>query len=375
MGRKLQELESLRGFAAVYVFLHHLGLAPDAGFGRLLHFGQEAVILFFLLSGFVIYYATSSSNRERVPVSTYLIHRTRRIFPLLLVALAAAYFATALNAGGLPDPRWRNLLENLLMTQDVARLKRGVFADTYYGDTALWSLSYEWWFYMLFIPLELLRPIGIRLRIGIVVAVAIGGVVTYQWHPNQASLFAGYFIIWWLGVEAAREYRERATVTLDRQWLMYGGLLLCALFWTLPVILDIVAGVHLSPGLDPVLQARHFLAAEVIVGIAFLWRHAGLRCFRYTLGPFRVLAPISYSIYLLHIPVLVALDHWRFTSPILRAITAFLILVPVGYLLEVKLQRAINRWSDRMMDRHSGRTLRLVDAAPRGQAPLEYPRG
>jgi len=358
--RKLPELESLRGFAAVYVFLHHVSLAPDAGFGRLLRFGQEAVVLFFLLSGFVIYYATSSPARDRVPVGTYLIHRTRRIFPLLLVALAAAYLATALNAGGFPDPRWRNLLENLLMTQDVARLKRGVFADTYYGDTPLWSLSYEWWFYMLFIPLELLRPIGIRVRIGIVVAVAIGGVITYQLRPNQASLFAGYFIIWWLGVEAAREYRERAKVTLERQRLLYVGFLLCTFLWVLPVVLDIAAGVHLSLGMDPVLQARHFIAAAVIVGITFLWRHAGLRGFRHTLGPFRVFAPISYSIYLLHMPVLVALDHWRLPNPILRAMTAFLILVPVCYLLEVKLQRAVNRWSDRLMDRQTGYRVTLT---------------
>jgi peptidoglycan/LPS O-acetylase OafA/YrhL len=50
---KLERLEALRGVAAVYVLLHHIiraRLGIEKGLlGLLFGFGQEAVILFFLL--------------------------------------------------------------------------------------------------------------------------------------------------------------------------------------------------------------------------------------------------------------------------------------------------------------------------------------
>src|SRR5438046_3553741 len=110
----------------MYVFLHHAIRAPEAGIGSLLQFGQEAVILFFLLSGFVIYYACRSPNRGPMRVRTYLLHRTRRIFPLLVISLVATYLSASIAAGHAVDPMWRNFLQNILMTQDVSALKRGV---------------------------------------------------------------------------------------------------------------------------------------------------------------------------------------------------------------------------------------------------------
>ncbi len=55
MGR-LMKLESIRGFAAAYVVAHHSAIAYGGKPPLLLGFGQEAVILFFLLSGFVIHH-------------------------------------------------------------------------------------------------------------------------------------------------------------------------------------------------------------------------------------------------------------------------------------------------------------------------------
>jgi peptidoglycan/LPS O-acetylase OafA/YrhL len=344
---KLQELDSLRGFAAAYVFVHHAHLASRVGLGSLLYFGQEAVTLFFLLSGFVIFYASvGPTNQDRVSVRMYLVRRVRRIYPLLLVSLAVTYIGASIAAGRAADPMWSNLLQNVFMTQDVAALKRGVWADTYYGNSPLWSLSYEWWFYMLFIPLELICPIQSELKPKIVTALAVLGFCTYQLHPNQASLFAGYFVIWWVGVEAAREYREHSTVTIARQKSAFGGLFLCAVLWTLPVVGAFYGGAHPTFGADPVLQARHFIAASMIVGVGLVWRGVRMRGFRYTFGPFRVLAPISYSLYLLHVPVLAGLERMGFADPKLRAVVAALVLVPVCYLLEVRLQRIINRWTN-----------------------------
>jgi peptidoglycan/LPS O-acetylase OafA/YrhL len=355
--QKLKELESLRGFAAAYVFIHHARPAENVGVGSLLYFGQEAVILFFLLSGFVIYYATSSPNHGPLSIRDYLIHRTRRIYPLLIISLMAAYISASIAAGTMVPVMWPNLMQNIFMMQDVSALKRGVWADTYYGNSPLWSLSYEWWFYLLFIPLELLRPFRAQAKLRAVAILSIVGFCTYQLHPNPISLFASYFIIWWVGVEMAREYRTHAAVTFTRQKAVVATLIGCAFLWAMPILSGYFGGERLRFGIDPVLQTRHFFAAGAIVVTGLIWRWARLRGFRYTLGPFRILAPISYSLYLLHVPVLAALEHWGMADPIVRAISAAILLIPICYLLEVRLQRIINRWTDAMTSLNAGKPI------------------
>ena len=72
--KKLTKLEAIRGFASVYVVLHHVfgkGLIiAGKDFSFLFRFGQESVILFFLLSGFVIQYY-SAFRKTKVFVHFY----------------------------------------------------------------------------------------------------------------------------------------------------------------------------------------------------------------------------------------------------------------------------------------------------------------
>ena len=56
---KILELEALRAIASLYVFFGHalLGLnvlEKSSSYALILRFGQEAVMIFFILSGFVI---------------------------------------------------------------------------------------------------------------------------------------------------------------------------------------------------------------------------------------------------------------------------------------------------------------------------------
>ena len=69
---RLERLEALRGFAALYVVFFHilpqkiylLGL----DIGALFRFGPEAVIVFFVLSGFVIKYTYEKSKDKSFKV-------------------------------------------------------------------------------------------------------------------------------------------------------------------------------------------------------------------------------------------------------------------------------------------------------------------
>jgi peptidoglycan/LPS O-acetylase OafA/YrhL len=345
MKKYLYQLESLRGFAAIYVFLHHAHVSPNSGLGALFYLGQEVVVLFFLLSGFVIHFSMHTEPSRRISVPVYVLHRARRIYPILLFALIASYISACIRVGSLVDIDLHNLTMNILMFQDLSALKRGVWADTYYNNSPLWSLSYEWWFYMLFIPLGLTRTFGVSWQRAIVGIVSISGFFTYQLAPNPVSLFASYFAIWWAGVELSKEYIEYMTVSVRNQWPTLLLIGICAFLWFMPVAMEILQGHRqLKLGVDPVLQFRHFLSAFVILLVGFAWRAKKLVFFNATFGMFKIFAPISYSLYLLHVPMLNALDQFGLEEyPIIRVFLALLLLVPICNLLEVRLQKIINR--------------------------------
>ncbi len=85
---KLEKLDAIRGFVALYVALGHWVDRNDTihqFIKDILRFGQQSVILFFLLSGFVIYIATT--NTENMPFRDYFIKRFRRIYPVMIGAL------------------------------------------------------------------------------------------------------------------------------------------------------------------------------------------------------------------------------------------------------------------------------------------------
>ncbi len=96
---RLAFLDSLRFLAALAVLLQHLlehGRAPAMGWFIQLGPGVFGVALFFILSGFVIPF---SVKRGFDPIS-FAVGRLFRIYPLVLVAFAAALL---LGRAGLPD--------------------------------------------------------------------------------------------------------------------------------------------------------------------------------------------------------------------------------------------------------------------------------
>jgi len=138
---KLVKIEAARGFAAFYVFLHHT-FSHETLFGLplgwTLRFGQEAVMLFFLLSGFVINYSYSEKQTSSFD---YIFNRATRIFIPLVPVLFLSYIASAYSIGRLPNIEVSELLGNLFMLQDASFLKPGVIVDPYMGNEPLWSLS------------------------------------------------------------------------------------------------------------------------------------------------------------------------------------------------------------------------------------------
>ncbi|HZU13635.1 MAG TPA: acyltransferase [Chloroflexota bacterium] len=353
------KLEAVRGFAALYVVVHHA--RPLTGsLAVVTSFGQEAVILFFLLSGFVVYYS-SFAGRSRFDLSRYLNHRFRRIYPLFLIALAVSYLCSCLVRHALlPVSGWQ-LAGNLALLQDVASLKPGVWVQPVGGDAPLWSLSYEWWFYVLFIPISLGVAGRVDLQRYLVFIMSLAAALVYQMVPNEPCLILAYLVIWWTGVEFAREYARSGRVTFRGQLSTIALLGAIAATWALPVVVRHGHG-HLQPGVYPLLPLRHFGMALTAAGAGVLWSRVRFVGFRFVLGPFALVAPISYGLYIIHYPILTLLEPLTIL-PALRLALLLAVAVPLAWVMECCLQPRLNVFFDRLLpDPKTPVPARLVEA-------------
>jgi len=130
--------------------------------------GHQAVVIFFVLSGFLISGSVFRMLRKGSwSWASYLTHRLTRLWVVLVPGLLLCLLwdsvgvhsgiAPALYAGNVgnhmqvdvaPNLGAKTFVENLLFLQ-------GLVAHTFGSDGALWSLANEFWYYMLF-PLGLL---------------------------------------------------------------------------------------------------------------------------------------------------------------------------------------------------------------------------
>lgn len=302
-------LDGLRGLAAFTVMLGHIAYvwhdsplahgALQRGLVAVARTGHPAVLLFFALSGFVLYLAYLKNTAT--PYGAYLTRRFFRIYPALLGALAIALVLLVVQNPG-PDPalgpwahaQWSfqptvvQVLRNVLLlgfTVDDSRL-----------DPVIWSLVVEVRFSIVF---PLLALIAHRNRWSIlIVAVAawvIGSLMADALQlkmPLQSgatslgslALFLTYLPAFCLGIFAADWFsmpRPALMPSPALQLVMVVGLLAVGkllnsdLAWSLVSALLIVIALTKGP-FNTLLTARPSL---------FLGR-------------------ISYSLYLVHLPVI-----------------------------------------------------------------------
>lgn len=305
-----------------------------------MRFGIEAVLVFFLLSGFVISLSTEKSATPNW--SRYVAMRIRRIFPIFLLGLLLSYLASSLSLGGFQQPDWWNLGANLLMLQDVN--KPGIWADPFGGNGPLWSLSYEMWFYALYAIVMIQFPLKCHFLTAALVSYI--SILTGYFSPNAISNFGSLFLIWWMGVEMARQLRETGGITLVGQlkpvlvmlpptlwfaWLSYSR-------WINPEGNAIYLAAH------PYLEFRMFafacavcLVTPILAG--FKWVRSILEC-----KLLLFLGSISYALYIFHIPIMkmeIPSAH-LFLSWSIKAV----LIVVLAWLAETKFQKWINTISD-----------------------------
>jgi peptidoglycan/LPS O-acetylase OafA/YrhL len=155
----LTTLTPLRGIAALLVVIFHanLMLAPflDSSVTKFLDNSWLWVDFFFILSGFVLSHAYGPDFQREVSWNTYKQYlRTRfaRVYPLHFLTLWAAV-AVALVIRSMADglaPFFQTIFGLHTIPASLLLMQSLHLFDTAPLNTPAWSLSTEWWVYMVF---------------------------------------------------------------------------------------------------------------------------------------------------------------------------------------------------------------------------------
>ena len=159
----LSNLTPLRGIAALLTVVFHVDLMLGNGGDMLLRFKDSMLIdrmylmvdFFFVLSGFIMYHVYSQYFKETVSGAAFkrfTIARFARVYPLhffTLLFTALIWFVAAQL--GLPqisvlqcENSVYSFITNLLLLQSMN------FHQWFSFNHASWSISTEWWMYVLF---------------------------------------------------------------------------------------------------------------------------------------------------------------------------------------------------------------------------------
>jgi len=360
-------LDLLRGVAAQLVLLEHwrniffVDYSQIAG-RRLLWAplyllsgaGHQAVIVFFLLSGFFIGGSIDRSMRKGTwSWNGYLLPRLVRLWIVLLPALLACLFWDKLGMHlGMAPGLYRGLSGNHILPDNISRLLsprifvgnlfflQGLYVHTYGSDGALWSLCNEFWYYILF-PLGLLTIYpSTKLTRRVTCACLF---LAVAWFTRGGVL--SEFPIWLAGVALLRTPHLPVSASGARLARIVAPLLYSAAFFYLAKSRTL-SGIQN----DYVLACATFFFLWILLSATDAHPHHSAR-----VRTSRELARFSYTLYALHLPLLIFLGslllrdtRWQPTLPQLGVAIAVLITVvgysfAVGWLAEFRTDTAYLR--------------------------------
>lgn len=351
-------LDAMRFLAAFLVFLDHFSLNRiSGGLGwQLRPFGDEAVTVFFVLSGFVIAYATA--GREQSPAD-YCISRMARIYSVVIPALALTVLLD--ETGSILRPEIYTAANTFVRDLSFTRFATALtFTNELWGlsirqgtNVAYWSLGYEVPYYVIF-GLALFAPPRWRV-LAVCAALLVVG-------PSVALAYP----IWFAGVLA---YRYCARSTLSPRAGM--GLFIAAwIAWLLYEMIVWRFGRPLLPA--PWWSKRREILQDCLIVAFFSIGLIGFNAAAHQLGgilrrfevPIRWLAGATFTLYICHISVaqfLVACMPWPNSDVRSRAIV-FAGTLAIVFLVAAVTERKKHVWH-RLFTACSRHVSRLVGPA------------
>jgi peptidoglycan/LPS O-acetylase OafA/YrhL len=290
-------LDVARFFAAILVLISHyveFGVFGEAAATYVPDFGREAVIVFFVLSGYVIAYTTES---KRSSLREYAIARCARIYsvaaPVLIIAFVTGFIAININDGHIAgeytlSKAYLYIPFHLLFLGELWN-----FSEVPPWLGAYWSLGYEVWYYVFFGVIFYLNG-----RVRIFAAILILAVMGHKLWLLMP--------VWWAGVflhKHQNRYRPGEKVA--------------RIGWLLTILLLIV---YKGIGLDETLRelgshiwgfhplrlgsADRYLADYLVCLLVacnfFFALHAKFEAISGWMRPIKALASYTFTLYLVH---------------------------------------------------------------------------
>ncbi len=357
-------LDLVRVVAALAVMASHYLIAMPLWFDEKV-FGHDAVVVFFVLSGFVIAYVCDRRDRD---VADYAINRLVRLWSVVIPALALG-LGLQIFVGDIGQPSYpaapmgswgfaiAGTIANFLF---LGETWAGTFAAPY--NAPFWSLNYEAWYYACY-GAYVLVPGRRGLIIAVVLCVLAGpkvmtlapcwlaGVALYHWRDRLVAgqtaaiaLFMGSLLAYAAinGVELTR---------ISRLWLK---------------MLTAGQSYHLgsSQGLIGDYALTAVVAAHFVAAGNLSWLGRVILPLR---RPITWLASYTLSIYLFHTPLLVialrALGQRTITGvwdSLALVVIAFAAILLLGSMTEHQRYRLRAMIGPRRESQHD----RLLAAAP-----------
>ncbi len=219
--KKIRTIEAIRGFAAIYVMLGHIVqfYKPYVFFPKyefitktLFGYGHQAVLLFFIVSGFSITYSSSNMDiSDPRNIKDYFFKRFRRIYPLFFIVLLISLFV--LPVTGTESDIKRNIMSFFFLT-DIAA---GSILNPIPTNYPIWSLSYEVIYYLLFPNMLFFwRKIGQTRFFFIILIISIlAGIIGLSGWPNHIFNIMQYYWIWIAGAMLADAYIMNKRINFD----------------------------------------------------------------------------------------------------------------------------------------------------------------
>ena len=267
--------------------------------------GHEAVVLFFVLSGYLVGGSVLRAlERKQWDWRDYLLRRFARLWVVLLPTLLLCLFwdhlgiylghAPRLYAGLVPNHMVGNISSSLGSRIFFANafFLQGILTPMLGTDGALWSLANEFWYYVMF-PLGLLAVVrGTPWRLRVLYGVLLGGVA---WFVGRGILNS--FPIWLAGAALTRVRPPSLSAVVGSLIRWVSG---CVMFASLFVL----SRRSIGPGVT----GDYVLAGLSVVYLWFLLSDRD----RFPKNAIRVrgtrdLARFSYTLYAAHTPLLVLL--------------------------------------------------------------------
>jgi peptidoglycan/LPS O-acetylase OafA/YrhL len=340
---RLGFLDGMRALAAWYVVLHHMWIESYPGFPQntgpwmvgWLRWGHLAVAVFIVLSGFSLMLGPARNDDRTVGGNVeFFRRRSWRILPPYWAALVLSMLTIVLFTGQYTGQTvsLRTVVVYGLLLQDL------VFAPTPNG--AFWSIALEWHIYFLFpLFLWMTRRWGqtamvlstTAVIVGLYLVTSTGGVFT-----KYLTLTPQFVVLFVLGMAAGRSLVRRDAPGEGAVRLL-GGATAVSLV-VLAVVLAVVEPARLY---DPVVQGGATLVVffwlDLVVGAV-----TALLCFALGSGALpgvaRVLAvrplvwlgAFSYSVYLIHYPVMMTVKVGIADRIADTQLQQYLVLVALG---------------------------------------------